>query len=213
MTKKAVLFDMDGTLVDTVDDLAAALNFTLRTLGLPEKSRSEVKGCLGMGIPVMVDLALPPEKKGVREEAIKIFRGYYKEHLTDFTRPYEGIPELVKELKDKGFHLAVISNKIQSALEDIVHRFFGDSFEVIIGQRDDLPQKPAPDSVYLALDIMGLKKENSVYIGDSDVDMKTAFNAGVDLVSCSWGFKTKEELVSFGAKTIINEPLQLLKLI
>lgn len=210
MSKKAILFDMDGTLVDTVDDLAAALNFTLNKLGLPLKSRQEVQGYLGNGIVAMVELALPANKKGKKEEASQIFKEYYKDHLADFTRPYEGIVELIAKLKQRNYRIAVISNKMQNALDALVHKFFGDSFEFIIGQRNDLKQKPAPDSVYLALELMNIDKEDAFYVGDSDVDLLTAKNSGVECISCSWGFKTKKQLIDYGASHIIDKPLELL---
>ena len=210
MEKKVILFDMDGTLVDTVDDLAATLNYTLEKLNLPKKTRQEVQSYLGNGIPTLVELAIPKDQKGKKEEATKIFEDYYKDHLADFTKPYDGIIELLNALKEKNYRLAVISNKIQAPLDTLVHKFFGDSFEQIIGQRDNLKQKPAPDSVYLALDLMGVKKSDALYVGDSDVDLMTATSANVDCVCCSWGFKTKEQLISYGAKHIIDKPLELL---
>jgi phosphoglycolate phosphatase len=211
--KKVILFDMDGTLVDTVDDLAASISYTLQKLDLPLKSREEVQSYLGNGIPILVELALPIDKKDKKEEATKIFKDYYKDHLADFTKPYDGIVELINTLLASSFRLAVISNKIQAPLDTLVNRFFGSSFEYIIGQRDDLKQKPAPDSVYLALKLMNVEKRDALYVGDSDVDFMTAKNANVDCVSCTWGFKTKQQLISYGAKHIIDKPSELLDLL
>ncbi|NLL56112.1 MAG: HAD-IA family hydrolase [Clostridiales bacterium] len=210
MKKKAILFDMDGTLVDTVDDLTTALNHTLKTLNFATKTREQVQSYLGNGIVALVELGLPDDQKDQLSKAAKIFKEYYKDHLADFTKPYNGIVELIDLLKQKNYRLAVISNKIQPALDELVTRFFSNKFEQIIGQRNDLKQKPYPNGVNLALQLMGVDKDDALYVGDSDVDLKTAQNAKLDCVSCSWGFKTKAELISYGAKIIIDKPMELL---
>lgn len=213
MIKKAILFDMDGTLIDTLDDLGAALNYTLGRLGFPLKTRNDVQNYVGNGIATLVELALPKDKKGKKEEATKIFKAYYKEHLADKTTPYDGIVELIKTLKQKNYRLAVISNKIQNALDELVNHFFGDNFEFVIGLRADINKKPAPDSVFLALKTMNIDINDALYVGDSDVDLLTARNAKIDCVSCSWGFKTREQLLSYGASLIIDNPAELWKLL
>ncbi|HKL74042.1 MAG TPA: HAD family hydrolase [Clostridia bacterium] len=210
MNKKVIFFDMDGTLVDTVDDLTAALNYTLQKFDLPLKTREEVQSYLGNGIFALVELALPSNKKGKKSEATTIFKEYYTDHLADFTQPYAGITELVTTLQKMNYRLAVISNKIQLPLETLINKFFPNVFEVVIGQRANLKQKPAPDSIYLALKMMNVEKTDALYVGDSDIDLYTANNAEVDCISCSWGFKTKKQLISYGAKHIIDKPLELL---
>lgn len=210
---KAVLFDMDGTLVDTLDDLTAALNFTLKQLGCPLRTKEEVRSFVGNGLSVLVELSLPTWAKGKKEEGLRIFKEYYSKHLADFTATYEGICDLVAEVKNRGYKLAVISNKVQLALDALIERFFGKSFDFVLGQRSDIPSKPAPDGVILAMDALGVAREECVYVGDSDVDLATACNARVKCISCSWGFKTKEELEKLNAQTIIENPSQLLQLI
>lgn len=213
MDKKAILFDMDGTLVDTIDDLTSALNFTMGYFGYPLKTKAEVIGYVGNGLTTLVNLGLPEGQKDKTELALKIFKAYYKDHLVDKTAPYAGIVALVNTLKQKNYRLAVVSNKVQNALDELIHKFFGDNFDFVIGQRADIKQKPAPDSVYLALNALKISKDEAIYIGDSDVDLMTAKNAGIDCVSCSWGFKTRVQLLSYGAKTIIDKPCELLDLL
>lgn len=204
---------MDGTLADTVDDLQAALNYALRAAGYPERTRGETLRFVGNGLVKLLYQGLPEEGKGRAEELYPLFRSYYEAHSADKTKPYEGIAGVVKALSEEGYLLAVVSNKSESILLPLVKRFFGEVFQAVIGQREGVSPKPSPDSTFLALGTLGVQKEEAVYIGDSDVDLMTAKNAGLKCISCSWGFKTREELEGFGAERIADKPLELIPLI
>ena len=207
---KCVLFDMDGTLSNTLDDLKVALNYTLDKLGLPLRSSAEVLSYVGNGIDALVHRGLPENAKDRFCEALLIFKEYYKNHLTDYTRPYDGVNETIDTLKSMGIKVGIISNKLQAPLEEIVHSFWGDKIDAVCGITDYYPPKPSPDMVYICLDKMGVKLEDAIYVGDSLVDVQTANNAMAHFVACSWGFSTKEALIGAGATEIIDNPLQVL---
>ncbi len=210
---KCILFDMDGTLSDTLDDLKVALNYTLEKLSLPLRSREETLSYVGNGIDALVMRGLPDDDKSRFDEALKIFKDYYKEHLTDYTRPYDGVNELLDVLKEKGLKIGIVSNKLQAPLEEIVHSFWGDKIDAVCGITDYYSPKPSPDMVNVCLTKLGCSLEDALYVGDSLVDVETANNAGATFIACSWGFATKEKLVSAGAKEIIDHPEELLKYI
>ena len=210
---KCILFDMDGTLSDTLDDLKVALNYTLEKLSLPLRSREETLSYVGNGIDALVMRGLPDDDKSRFDEALKIFKDYYKEHLTDYTRPYDGVNELLDVLKEKGLKIGIVSNKLQAPLEEIVHSFWGDKIDAVCGITDYYSPKPSPDMVNVCLTRLGYSLEDALYVGDSLVDVETANNAGATFIACSWGFATKEKLVSAGAKEIIDHPEELLKYI
>ncbi len=210
---KCVLFDMDGTLSDTLDDLKVALNYTLETLSLPLRSREETLSYVGNGIDALVMRGLPDNDKSRFEEALKIFKDYYKDHLTDYTRPYDGVNELIDVLKEKGLKIGIVSNKLQAPLEAIVRSFWGSKIDAVCGITDYYSPKPSPDMVNVCLDRLHCSLEDAVYVGDSLVDVATAKNAGARFIACSWGFATKEKLISAGATEIINHPAELLKYI
>lgn len=204
---------MDGTLADTVDDLEAALNYVLRTEGYPERTREETLRFVGNGFAGLLSQGLPEGAKDRTAELYPVFKGYYKEHSADRTKPYAGIPEVVGKLQAMGYALAVVSNKLENILLPLTDRFFRKVFRAVIGQREGMKAKPAPDSVFLALELLGIKQEDAVYVGDSEVDLQTARNAGLRCISCSWGFRTRDELISFGAERIIDSPEELIPLL
>ncbi|MDE7031164.1 MAG: HAD-IA family hydrolase [Lachnospiraceae bacterium] len=204
-----VIFDLDGTLLDTLEDLKNAANYALRTCGLPERTLDEVRRFVGNGVRNLMIRAVPGgEGNPEFERAFACFREYYGVHCNDATRAYDGIPELLQELKDAGFAMAIVSNKIDSAVQDLNSRYFP-QVDVAIGDRADLRRKPAPDSVLLALEKLGRTKEEAVYIGDSDVDLATAQNAGLPCISVLWGFRDREFLVEHGAAVFVETPLEI----
>lgn len=216
MRKQLVIFDLDGTLLDTVADLANATNQALECCGYPVHPVDAYYQFVGNGINKLFARALPAEVSDdwnvqrIRE----LFVPYYNQHNADCSRPYPGIVELLRELQEGGVKLAVASNKYQEATLKLVHHFFPDiSFVSIYGQRENVPIKPAPDIVYDILRDMGVAKEDVLYVGDSGVDMQTARNAGVDSVGVTWGFRSEEELIEYGAMHIVHRAEEILSVV
>ena len=206
------VFDLDGTLLDTLGDLAASVNYALRSHGMPEHSIEDVRRFVGNGVRKLMERAVPEGADNPQfEAAFATFRAYYMEHVQDTTRPYEGIPETLATLKAQGCRLAVVSNKMRKATEELCRHFFPDTIEVAIGEDEaaGIRKKPAPDTVFEALRILG-DKGDAVYVGDSDVDIHTAHNAGIPCISVLWGFRDKDFLLQHGAKTFISAPSELL---
>lgn len=207
------IFDLDGTLLDTIGDLAASVNFALRTHGMPEHSLDDVRRFVGNGVRKLMERAVPDGADNPRfDETFATFRQYYMAHSLDTTRPYEGIPETLAALKARGCHLAVVSNKMMAATQALCHHFFPDTIEVAIGEDEaaGIRRKPAPDTVFAALKTLGVGKEDAAYVGDSDVDIQTARNAGLPCISVLWGFRDRDFLISHGAQTFITHPAELL---
>ena len=207
------IFDLDGTLLDTLGDLAAAVNYALRTHGMPEHSIDDVRRFVGNGVRKLMERAIPDgETNPDFEAAFATFREYYMRHSLDTTKPYEGIPEALKALKSKGCRLAVVSNKMMAATQELCRHFFPDTIEVAIGENEaaGIRKKPAPDTVIAALKALGVEQEGAVYVGDSDVDIETARNSGLPCISVLWGFRDREFLLHHGATTFISAPSELL---
>ena len=213
---KAVIFDLDGTLLNTLEDLANASNFALRSCGYNEHPIKDYIRFVGSGRYILMKRILPEEDKN-NEEAIKkvlkLFDEYYGEHMHDTTKPYDGIYELIKELKIKNIKLAVVSNKPDEFAGETVNRYFENDFEITYGQRPNHAVKPDPKTVYEVMEYLNVTKEECIYVGDSDVDMKTAQNAGVKSIGVAWGFRGEEELKSAGADYIIRTPQELVNLL
>ena len=213
MTYNTYIFDLDGTLLDTLGDLAAATNYALRQHGMPEHSIDDVRRFVGNGVRKLMERAIPDGAHNPDFEAtFATFRQYYMQHSLDTTQPYEGISETLAALKAKGCRLAVVSNKMMAATQELCQHFFPDTIEVAIGENEaaGIRKKPAPDTVYAALDVLGEGKGNAVYVGDSDVDIQTAANAGLPCISVLWGFRDKAFLTENGAKSFISTPSELL---
>ncbi|WP_291557471.1 HAD family hydrolase [Bacteroides sp.] len=211
---KLAIFDLDGTLLDTIADLAAATNFALAHYGLPTHKEEEYKFFVGNGINKMFERALPEDKRN--EEYITKLRSqfvpYYDVHNSDLSRPYPGMVELLKELQRNNIAIGVASNKYQEAAVKLVLQFFhGVDFSLILGQREGVPSKPNPTIAYEIIEHTGIAKEDTVYIGDSCVDMQTGKNAGVTTVGVSWGFRPKAELESYGPDFIADNADELRK--
>ena len=213
MTYKTYIFDLDGTLLDTLGDLAASVNYALRTHGLPEHSIDEVRRFVGNGVRKLMERAVPGGADNpLFEEAFATFRQYYMAHSLDTTRPYEGIPATLAALKARGCRLAVVSNKMMAATQALCSHFFPDTIEVAIGEHEaeGIRKKPAPDTVIAALKTLGVGKEDAVYVGDSDVDIQTAHNSGLPCISVLWGFRDRDFLKQHGAEAFISTPSDLL---
>lgn len=204
-----VIFDLDGTLLDTLEDLKNAANYALKQCGMPERTLDEVRRFVGNGIRNLMIRAVPQgEENPEFEHALAVFKEYYGEHCNDATRAYDGIPELLQELKNRGYAMAIVSNKIDSAVQDLNSRYFP-QVNVAIGDRENLKRKPAPDSVFLALKELGRTRDEAVYVGDSDVDLATAKNAGLPCISVLWGFRDREFLEGHGATTFVEKPMEI----
>ena len=209
-----IIFDLDGTLINTIDDLGLACNHALKACGFPTHEIADYPKLVGNGINRLIERALPEQHRN--EETVlrlrEYFVPYYDIHNCDLTRPYDGIPELLQTLKATGHTLAVASNKYQAATEKIVEHFFPNTFDVVFGERIGVPRKPNPQIVY---DILSTVSDNSdtIYVGDSFVDANTAQAAGTKLVLCTWGFCTKEQLTTANPNYMINHPLELIDLL
>lgn len=214
MKYKAVIFDMDGTILNTLEDLKNATNYSLRQFGMPERSLEEVRMFVGNGIRKLVERAVP---SGTSEEKIAqvldVFLKYYEIHSADNTSPYPGILELVEKLKKSGIKTAVSTNKADVPAQELGREYFNGIFDLIVGQQDGLKVKPAPDSVNKILSILDIQKKDAIYIGDSDVDVQTAKNSGLDFIGVSWGFRGREFLEKNGAKNIVDNANEILDLV
>lgn len=219
MMYKVYIFDLDGTLLDTLTDLAASTNYALRKHGMPEHSIDDVRRFVGNGVRKLMERAVPDGADNpLFDEAFATFRQHYMEHSLDTTRPYDGIPETLAALKARGCRLAVVSNKMMAATQELCRHFFPDTIEVAIGEDEahGIRKKPAPDTVFEALKILGVSRVeepdglSAVYVGDSDVDIQTAANAGLPCISVLWGFRDRDFLIQHGAETFISAPSELL---
>lgn len=216
MDKKLVIFDLDGTLLNTIDDLGMAANHMLAELGLPKHHLEQYPFMVGNGITKLIERALPAEYRNADQIAAarEIFLGYYGEHCMDLSRPYPGIPELLQELTARGVKVAVASNKYQAGVSKLIGHFFpAIPWTAIEGQRAARPTKPDPAIVYDIMAVAGVTPGQVLYVGDSGVDVDTAARAGVDCVAVSWGFRPRTELIEHGATRIIDHPFRLLQYI
>lgn len=209
-TYKTYIFDLDGTLLDTLNDLHASCNYALRTHGMPERSLEEVRQFVGNGVKKLMERAIPNGLENpLFEETLQTFRQHYLLHNLDTTLPYPGIMEMLQQLKAQGKRIAVVSNKFYAATQDLCKHFFGDTIQVAIGEREDIKKKPAPDTVLEALRQLQVTRQDAVYVGDSEVDVETARNSGIPCISVLWGFRSKSFLLSHGATTFIETPNEL----
>ncbi len=209
-----VIFDMDGTVLNTLDDLTESVNYVLNKFGMPLRTLEEYRRFFGNGIKYALKCAAPDgTPDSVIEEMLPVFREHYDAHCLDRTRPYDGILELMKELKENGYKMAIVSNKIDSAVKELNERFFSKYIDVAIGERAGINRKPAPDTVIEALRELGSDKENAVYVGDSEVDFQTAVNSELPCISVLWGFRDKDYLISIGASQFANTPQEVFDII
>lgn len=210
---KAVIFDLDGTLLDTLEDLADSCNKTLSALGYPSRTLDEIKQFVGNGIPRLMRLALPGGTSDAQyAEAVDIMRGIYAENCAAKTKPYDGIEDLMRSLSARGIQLAVVSNKPDAQVKDLCALFFAPYIQksAAIGDATNRRRKPFPDSVYEALNVLGVPKKNAVYVGDSEVDIDLARNVGMRCISVLWGFRSEKKLLDAGAVVTVSRPCDIL---
>lgn len=212
---KACIFDLDGTLGDTLDSLVYSVDKTLKEMQLPAITEDQCRSFVGNGARYLIERALEAagdENHSRIEEGMELYRRVFDENCTYHLQPYEGIPELLRSLKDRGIKLAVLSNKPHRQTVKVVHAMCGDEvFDHIQGQKDEIPRKPDPAGVNYTLKQLGISKEECLYIGDSEVDIATGKNAGTKTIGVSWGFREKEELKAAGAEYIIDKAEELLQ--
>ena len=211
MSYDVYVFDLDGTLLDTLRDLTASVNYALRWAGMPERTIEEVRWFVGNGVKKLMERAVPNGTDNPRfAEVYQEFRDHYLHHGLDTTEPYPGIMEMLRALKDEGKQIAVVSNKFYKATEELCSHFFAGLVDVAIGEREDIRKKPAPDTVEEALRRLEADCTHAVYVGDSDVDIQTAMNSGLPCISVLWGFRDKDFLLAHGATTFVASPHELL---
>lgn len=209
-----VIFDLDGTLLNTLEDLADSVNYALKVHGLPERSLEEIKSFVGNGVRNLMQLSTPGGfDNPLYESCLEAFREHYSNNMNNKTRPYEGIMELLAELAGKNCKLAIVSNKFDRAVKELAREFFGEYITVAIGESGGLRKKPEPDCVFAALKELSAEACEAIYIGDSEVDVRTARNAGMPCIGVTWGFRSKEQLEASGADHIIDSPRKLLQLL
>lgn len=199
MKKDIIIFDLDGTLLNTLSGLCEAFNFAISKFGYPKRREEEIKAFIGNGVKKAIQRCLPPEVEESRlDEITKVFKKYYEENITNGTCVYEGITEELKKIKKSGRKICVVSNKYDVAVKELCEKYFEGLIDFATGESNEVRKKPDPSGIYKALEVVGGKIENTVYIGDSEVDIETAKNAGVDCISVLWGYRTREELEKAG---------------
>lgn len=210
MSYRVALFDLDGTVLDTLDDLTAAVNHALSCEGFPTHDKKAVCSMVGNGIGKLIKRAVP---NGTSEEitarVLDTFKVYYASHCAVFTKPYDGVLEMLRTLRENGVRTALVSNKADFAVQMLVKDYFDGLFDTALGELAEVPRKPAPDMLYLVLQRLDAEKAEAVFIGDSDVDVKTAANAGVDGLFVTWGFRDADCLIGAGATRLCHTPKEL----
>ena len=211
----SIIFDLDGTLLNTIEDLANACNYALTTLGYKTHEVEKYKTFVGNGRYKLVERMLPEDNRSVEniEKALELFDSYYEKHMIDMTKPYDGIMEMLDCLISKSINIAVVSNKPHEFTTEVVKNYFGDRFEVVYGHKKNTKEKPDPWAVLEVIDEFKVNKDECLYVGDSEIDINTAKNAGVKSVGVEWGFRGKGELESAGANYIVNMPEQILEIL
>lgn len=207
-----IIFDLDGTLLNTLDDLCDSTNYALERHGYPQRTLAEVRRFVGNGIRKLIERALPAEVSEAEfERVFGDFKEHYQAHCNDKTGPYDGILPLLEELKMRGYKTGIASNKDKTAVQKLNGIYFEGLIDAAAGAADGIPVKPNPRMVNLMLEELGSDKEYALYVGDSQVDVQTASNAGLDLVAVLWGFRDRDELEDAGAVRFIDEPMELLE--
>ena len=209
-----IIFDLDGTLLNTLDDLAASTNYALHACGYPPRTTEEVRLMVGNGVGKLIERAVPQGTgHDATSQCLDIFRQHYTEHCLDNTQPYPDVIEMLSELKRREIGLAIVSNKLQTVVSELNEHFFAPNISIAVGETAQLKCKPAPDMLLQAMNLMEATDTNTIYVGDSDVDIQTAHNATLPCISITWGFRDKDFLIQHGATAIAETPAQLLKMI
>lgn len=210
MKKNTIIFDLDGTLLNTLDDLADSVNYVLEKHDFPLHSTDKVRQMVGNGIALLIERAIPNGRSNpLFDTCLAEFQEYYKAHMQEKTAPFAGITDLLSVLREQGYLLAVVSNKFDAAVKALCRDYFGDLIDVAIGETATVARKPAPDTVFTAMQQLNVTPERCIYVGDSDVDIETAKNAGIPCISVTWGFRDEAFLRAHGASCIVDDPGQI----
>lgn len=211
---KMVIFDLDGTLLDTLDDLCNSVNYSLRTNNFPERSLEEVRTFVGNGIRLLIERSVPEgTSKELIDKTFQCFKTYYAVHCNDKTKTYPGVMDMLKELKKNGYKIAVLSNKAQYAVTKLCDIYFNNLLDDAVGARENVAKKPSPDALYICAENNNINLNNVIYVGDSDVDVATANNAGVRGIAVTWGFRSRELLIKCGAENLADNTDELLQIL
>lgn len=212
--KKVIIFDLDGTLLYTLEDLMNSVNYALNKYAYPTRTMEEISSFVGNGVKHLLKQALP---QGIEdnefEQCFDCFKEHYSEHCCELTHPYEGVLETLKILKDKGLKIGIVSNKFQSAAEEVCEFYFKDLYDIVMGESEECRRKPSPDGINKICERYGVEKDEVIFFGDSEVDIKTAENASVYCVSVLWGFRDREFLTENGASLFVNNPLDIVDMV
>lgn len=214
--KDTVVFDLDGTLLDTLEDLKNSVNYALEQFSYPTHTLAEIRSYVGNGMPLLIQRSLPDGADSPHyEEILTVFKKHYAQHCNDLTKPYDGVMALIEALKNKGIKMAIVSNKGDFAVKELAAIYFKGLIPVAIGEKESegIRKKPAPDTVFEALRLLGSTSETAVYVGDSEVDIATAKNSQMDAILCMWGFRDRDFLIEQGAKVLIDDPAKIVTLI
>ena len=212
--KKAVIFDLDGTLLYTLDDLTDSVNYAVSKFNYPNFTSKEIQTFIGNGVNKLIERAIPQGKENQYfEECLKIFKTHYSQNMMNKTMPYDKTEEMLIKLKTKNIKIAVLSNKFDKATKELCDYYFPKLIDIAVGESDETPKKPNPLGLLKIINDLNLTKEECVYVGDSEVDILTAKNANIECISVDWGYKSKDFLIQNEAKTIVSSPEKLLKMI
>ncbi len=210
MKYTAVIFDLDGTLLDTLEDLCNSVNFALAASGLPQHDKEKVKSFVGNGVEKLIERALPNGAAAdLFSKVLADFKAHYAAHAADRTKPYPQVLDMLAALKKQGIKIGVVSNKYDAAVKELCPHYFGNLIDIAVGESPKIHRKPAPDMLLHAIEYFGLSKKDVLFVGDSDVDAQTAQNAAVDFIGVTWGFRTPADMRPFGAKLFIDTPIDI----
>lgn len=210
--KKIIVFDLDGTLLNTLEDLADSTNYALKKFNYPQRSLDEIRDFVGNGVKLLIERAIPRGSENPDfESCLNIFKEHYSKNMYNKTRPYPGILEMLQNLRQRGCKIAVVSNKFDTAVKELCIKYFESLIDVAIGENEaaGISKKPAPDTVFKAIFELGATVSDAVYVGDSDVDIQTAQNSFIPCISVTWGFRSREFLIQNRAKILIDKPEQI----
>ena len=210
---KCVIFDLDGTLLNTLDDLHASVNHALNKFGYPSRTKEDVKNYIGDGVRLLIERAIPEGKYNLHfEDCLTIFKNHYKNNMYNNTAPYPEIIEMLKALKSRNIKTAVVSNKFDLAVKELCEKYFQNLIDIAIGENEHagIRKKPAPDSILKIQAILNLNREHVIYVGDSITDIQTAKNARINCAACTWGYRDKTDLERGNPKFLIDNPYQIL---